>query len=491
MPSSQSGGCRNWSGSWPSKKENAAAGDNQPACPTLTIQNEALAIQHPQLWNQLPKGHQFCIAQIALFLDLVLSARASLRGAAQSLELVLSRLFGPAPAIACANSGRLWLLRLGLYELTRPKQQADDWVWIVDHTIQISSVKCLLIVGCRLETWQQQRKPLEHHDLQVLALEPVETSSGEVVCQQLEQTVAVTGVPRAIVSDGGSDLTRGISLFRQQHPQVTACYDIAHKMAIFLKKILTNDPRWQEFLKKMAQCKKQFAKSSLAFLTPPMVPDQARYMNLEGLLKWASRVRHFMDDPAANDGSLVEPWRVKLEFAWLRDFDEPLAEWQELMHVVETALHFVRWEGYHRDAHVALHARLLPYGEHPQSHQLCEQVVNFVAEQSLGAKADERLIGSSECLESLIGKGKRLEGQQSRSGFTAMVLGMAAAVIKPTQEVIEQALATVKVKDVAIWVKQKLGHSVQARRRLAFQAESQKSPEQKRDNIQTSTTPSF
>jgi hypothetical protein len=37
-------------------------------------------------------------------------------------------------------------------------------------------------------------------------------------------------------------------------------------------------------------------------------------------------------------------------------------------------------------------------------------------------------------LESLIGKGKRLEGQQSRSGFTKMVLGMAAAVIKPTTE---------------------------------------------------------
>ncbi len=208
-----------------------------------------------------------------------------------------------------------------------------------------------------------------------------------------------------------------------------------------MKKILTNDPRWQDFLKKMAQCKKRFVKSSLAFLTPPMVPDQGRYMNLEGLLNWATRVRAFMDHPTANDGSLVEPWRVNLEFAWLRDFDEPLAEWQELMQVVETTLHFVRWEGYHRDAHCELHARLIFHAEHPLSHQLCEQVVNFVAEQSLAAKPDERLIGSSECIESLIGKGKRLEGQQSRSGFTAMVLGIAAAVVKPTQQVIESALA--------------------------------------------------
>lgn len=263
----------------------------------------------------------------------------------------------------------------------------------------------------------------------MLALEPVEKSSGEVVCQQFAQTAQITGVPRAIVADGGSDLRKGTTLFQQEHPQVAACYDIAHKLAIFLKSILTSDARWQDFLKKMAQCKKQFVKSSLAFLTPPMVPDQARYMNLEGLLKWATRVRTFMDNPAANDGSLVEPWRVKLEFAWLRDFDEALAEWQDLMHVVETTLHYIRWEGYHRDAHLELHARLIPYGEHPQSHKMCEQVVNFVAEQSLCAKANERLIGSNECIESLIGKGKRLEGQQSRSGFTAMVLGMVAAAV--------------------------------------------------------------
>jgi hypothetical protein len=191
---------------------------------------------------------------IGLFLQLTLYAPVSLRGTSQALAIVFASLFGPRFAIANANTGRLWLLRLGLYELTRPKEKADDWVWIVDHTIQISSLKCLLIVGCRLEVWQQQRKPLEHHDLQVLALEPVEKSNGEVVFQQLEEAARITGVPRAIVSDGGRDLTRGISLFHEEHPGVAHAYDIAHKLAIFLKKILTNDPRWQDFLKQMAQC---------------------------------------------------------------------------------------------------------------------------------------------------------------------------------------------------------------------------------------------
>jgi hypothetical protein len=71
-------------------------------------------------------------------------------------------------------------------------------------------------------------------------------------------------------------------------------------------------------------------------------------------------------------------------------------------------------------------------------------------------------------LESLIGRGKRLEGQQSSSGFTKMVLGMAAAVTKPTKEFIEQAFEAVKTKDVIAWGKKKLGTSVQACRYAAL-----------------------
>jgi len=31
--------------------------------------------------------------------------------------------------VASYYSVRLWLLRLGLYQLTRPKTHADDWMW--------------------------------------------------------------------------------------------------------------------------------------------------------------------------------------------------------------------------------------------------------------------------------------------------------------------------------------------------------------------------
>jgi hypothetical protein len=135
-------------------------------------------------WDHYPKRHQFPVILLQLFFDLVLSVATSLRAASGVLRLLGSRVNATSLSTPCANTGRMWILRVGLYEITRPKEQADDWVWIADHTRQAGAVKCLLIVGCRLREWQQNPHPLEHRDLQVLMLEPVEKSSGELIVEQ-------------------------------------------------------------------------------------------------------------------------------------------------------------------------------------------------------------------------------------------------------------------------------------------------------------------
>ena len=103
-------------------------------------------------------------------------------------------------------SVRLWLLRLGLYQLSRPKIQADDWMWIMDHTMQLGERKCLIVVGIRQSAWDAQDRVLGHEDVELIDLVPVTESNGKVVYRQLQAAAAKTGVPRAIVSDGGPDL---------------------------------------------------------------------------------------------------------------------------------------------------------------------------------------------------------------------------------------------------------------------------------------------
>lgn len=405
---------------------------------------------------------------ISMFLRLVLSAPLSLRGASCALQVTLHRLTVCDSTTPGASTGRLWILRLGLYELTRPKQRADDWIWLIDHTIQLDSVQCLIVVGVRLQDWLQDRRPLEHHDLHFLLLQPSRESTGEVVRDELLRVAKMTGTPRAILSDGGPNLKKGIRLFRETHPRVSHCGDIKHKAALCLKKILTKDDRWQEFLKQCGSSRKHCAKTDMAFLSPPAVRDQARYMNLEKILKWARDMLSFFRDPTRNDGSQVEPWKVTIEFKWIQEFAESIDSWNRLLDIAEQVVGYVRWEGYHQSAAKQLEQRLAHLRGNTLGDQLLQDLLTFVEEQSQAARSGERLVGSTECLESLIGKGKQLEGQQSRSGFTKMILGMAASVVKPTYDTIQAALQMVKTKDLRTWALENLGLTLQAKRRAAL-----------------------
>lgn len=402
-----------------------------------------------------------------MFVRLVLDAACSLRGASAVMRLLGTQ--DGWQRMPVANTGQMWLLRIGLFELTRPKESADDWVWIVDHTVQIGTTKCLVIVGCRLSAWQRQGRPLQHRDLTMMALEPVEKSDGPTVARQLEAARQRTGItPREILSDEGTDLKGGIAAFCQSHPGTAASLDIAHQAANLLRRILEADGRWGDFFRHMGESKQRLAQTALAHLLPPSPRAKARYMNVGELIAWGRKALRYVDNPRPVAGMPLDRGALQAKLGWLKNYRHALSEWRQVMATIAATLHYVRREGYHRGAASALQRELSRYARSGPSRYLATRLVEFVELQSAGSGDGERLLGSSECLESLIGKGKRLEGQQSKSGFTKMILGMAAAVAHPTTDCVSQALNMVRTCDVIAWCRNNLGVSLQTKRRLAL-----------------------
>ena len=80
--------------------------------------------------------------------------------------------------------------------------------------------------------------------------------------------------------------------------------------------------------------------------------------------------------------------------------------------------------------------------------------MDFVKTESLKAKPNKRLLGSSEIIDSVLGKTKRLEQDQSKSGFTGLILATAAIVSHTTQEVVAKAMEIVITKKVLEWIKE-------------------------------------
>ena len=128
------------------------------------------------------------------FVSLVIDCSASLRCTASVI-----RLFGPGPrhdqTAPDWSTGRLWLLRIGLAARLRPKVVAADWVWMVDHSIQIGPCKCLVILGIR-RSKLPVGQPLCHQDMELIALEPMTNATKQTVDVCLEDAASKTGVPR-------------------------------------------------------------------------------------------------------------------------------------------------------------------------------------------------------------------------------------------------------------------------------------------------------
>ena len=247
-----------------------------------------------------------------MFLSLVLSAAASMRCAGRAIEIMGAVLELPLPTPSW-YAGRLWLQRLGYYKLTRPKVQAADWVWIVDHTVQIGKEKCLVILGIRLQDLPPAGSCVGHEDVEAIELVAVERSNGEVVYQQLEAAVEKTGEPREIISDHGTDLHAGIAKFCQHHPQTSAIYDIKHKTAAILKRELEQDADWNVFIRSAGETKRQVQQTALAALAPPNQKTKARYMNVDVLVAWGQTTLTWLDQSPSEGGPTLDMEQVELK----------------------------------------------------------------------------------------------------------------------------------------------------------------------------------
>jgi hypothetical protein len=423
---------------------------------------------------RVPRQH-YSLGAIAWFVELVLSAPCSQRAAATVLSWI-SLLGSGCQKTPCANAGRTWLFRLGLYELTCPKPAGDDWVWLVDHTVQLGSHKGLVVIGLRLGAWQAQPRPLEHQDVRLLHLEPMEHSNGQAVRQELEKVIAQTGIPRQIVSDSGPDLKKGIELFRQDHPTIAYVYDITHKVALMLKKELEVDSTWEQFISESNVARRGLTLTSAGFLVPPALKTKARDMNVDRLVAWGEKVLTYLDglpslpvDPALEDP--VNARRVEARLGWLRGYRRRLKQWSALVALGQAAEHYVRHQGWHVNSVEELRSCLKPLARCAATRRLQNKLLEFAAQQAAAAQPGERLIGSTEVLESLIGKYKRLQSMHSGNGMTRTILALGAIVGRRCVQTLRQALQHITNRDVTDWCHSHLGITLQALRQHAFTQE--------------------
>jgi hypothetical protein len=342
--------------------------------------------------------------------------------------------------------------------LRQPLCRDTPWVWLIDHTMQIGAQKLFVVVGCPLDCVPFGQRSLALCDLQLIALAPMDGSSQEKVAAVLEEAVQRTGAPRQIVSDDASDLLQGVARFQQRHPDTTRVHDVAHHTANLLKHFWDGDPRWHALVRQMQATSDRLRQSKRAHLLAPKLRRKARFLNVERFVRYASWLLSELGKEAPRAA-------VEQEYSWLREFAAELPHWREQLRLSQLLMRRVRVDGLHCwsvEAVAQDWGAVLP---HPTTHLLVGRLKGYLQGCARRVRGSETLVGSTEILESALGKQKRLVGAQAESGLTGLSLALGAMLGSRGESVVRAALAAVPEKESSGWIQRAFGHTVQWLRR--------------------------
>lgn len=476
-------------------------------------------------WHRA-KGHHYPAEIVQLGIEQVTHSLNSLRGSEKTFGL-FSQYF--KVGIPSYNSIRSWMLRVGLYELKQRPVYDEDWVLMLDATVELGTMKCLGILGVPLSRLKETGYALKHQDVDVLGVVPLSSCTGAVIAQQLKKvTQQQARPPLQIVSDHGSDIKKGIGLYKQTHPKLIWTHDITHAMALLLKKELKGDETYQAFRRQCNLTRQQIKQTPLYFLAPPKQRTKARYLNIESHIQWAQQLLHYQDQA---DFSAIKPHYLldKTALTLLQTQLDPdtltkLAEWkdetypdrQSFCHHFSLLLGTDRWAEYksalchaadlgrryfeeklgwvsaYRSAlptyahlsklvntiaqqlkhHGLSHASLVLFIKQtasltlsPRLQQFKNLILAYLRSHIAPLSSDQTLLASSDVLESIFGKYKLFSSERAFKEIGQMILTIPLFTTKLTPQRVKQALETISMSDVQAWAKETFGQSMLSKRR--------------------------
>lgn len=372
---------------------------------------------------------------------------------------------------------RKWIIRSGLYELQRQKEERKDWIFIIDFTRELGQNKALLILGVSqehllTEVWPSKRG-LSHQDVEVLALEVMSSTKGELIKEKLDILTKKVGKPVQIVADYGSDIAAGIKLYKQDNPEVIYTHDVTHGMALILKHELEKSERYQDFLRDCHQCRNQLQQTELHFLAPPAQRSQCRYFNVEKMVNWAIGLLNSSLDNIAKlqpnicrellEKKLVEKWQ------WLNSYQSELRYWNQIVKMTRTLEIQLKLEGINNQSLQEFKQELkLQADSSTQDFQ--NKLQDYLVNESSQILPGQTFLATSDVIESIFGKYKHFAAHSPIKQMGQLLLTIPLCTMKLTTEIVQQALSTVRFRDVEKWSNEVFGQSTLSKRRNLFSA---------------------
>ena len=371
------------------------------------------------------------------------------------------------------TTGIEWALRVGLHCLQQAQHHLDEqWVCIADFTIQIGSKKALIVLRAPVSALRKG-KALTLKQVEVIGLSLGATWNGERVKTYLVALFERCGWPSHVVSDCGSDMKKGIVDTLLEAPHAASWIsDLTHFVANALKHYYAKLSLFQQFQTLCTRLRQRLQQTRFAFLLPPKARAKGRFLSVSRQAEWGLRTIAYVEKQEQEQSP--EASTLAYALRGLKPFKPFLTNFVRNTQCVNEVMRIVKTQGLSVATIQACQERL---GDLPARSPIRKEVSDYLQQyRSVVESSDSPLLGSSDVIESLIGKAKQRLDANGRSELNKSILLIPCMCGELTQDLVAEALTTVRVQDVTTWVSETVGETMQSVRRRAFPRPSPQKP---------------
>lgn len=347
---------------------------------------------------------------------------------------------------------------MGLYHIQKPKLQDDDWVIILDESIEFGNEKMLAILGTREKDIDFNR-PLHYHDLECLDLKISSSWKGEDIKEVINQTREHIGGIKYAIADMGNAIKKSLKLSEIPHVE-----DLTHKLSWIIKQIYGNDQEFINYTKKLAYLRGSIPLSKLSYILPPAQRANSRFMNLKPMLDWSNSVISLLK----TDKQIPEE-RKKLQF--ILDYESLVNELTKIVKIAIRIQKILKNKGVSQKTINAC-KQIFPKSLKTEKLKTFknEVVAYLVRMYEISRKlGSNKIICSSDILESSFGKYKSFIHANPSIGITDLSLALPAFIsnFKEQKDVCD-ACEKVRIEDIKKWKNENIGKTLLKKRREVF-----------------------
>jgi hypothetical protein len=347
----------------------------------------------------------------------------------------------------------VWVKKVGLFSVTRTKEKADDWILIMDESIDIGHEKLLVIFGVRYSQIEFGRA-LQYTDLTPFLIKCGKHWNAENFVKELKEVFKQCGEIIYIVADGGGAMCKSIRLLFKVH-----VYDITHKIAWILKKMYAEDKIFKKYSRAMSQMRFKFVCSDISHVIPTKQRSDSRFMNMDVLSDWGMKVINCID---SFDKSSKEYQKLK----WVKPHKKFITELYVINGAITQIKSILKTKGLSNQTINETNEILEKLNmDNERIKYFCEEIKKYLKETKEQLPDEEKILCTSDIIESSFGKYKNNLTQNPTAGITNLSLCVSAFTSSLDAEVLKAGLESTKIADLKEWSKENIGETNLSKRK--------------------------